>query len=239
MNSAHQHTHDHHSSSHPPGPGHDFASANQAFFDQHAHQADKRHGAEEMAQSIRNAMLEAYPFTQEATRVLDFACGTGIVSHGLVGRVQELVGVDISQGMVDQFNKSAAEHGIAPEQMRALRVELKGKEQELDGKKFDVVVCSLAFHHIQDIVGTTRLLSFFLKPGGTLLIIDFPIMDISKFPDEAAAAAMIAHTHGVSEATMRDAYGQGGLGGFEWKLFKGPKGGMHPEDVFLAKGVKL
>ncbi|KAF7323453.1 Methyltransf-25 domain-containing protein [Mycena chlorophos] len=229
MNTAHQHEHDHHSSAHPPGPGHDFASANQAFFDQHAHQADKRHGAEEMAQSIRQAILEAYPFSQEGTTVLDFACGTGIVSHGLVGRVQELVGVDISQGMVDQFNKSAAEHGIAPEKMRALRVELRGEDQELDGKKFDVVV---------DIVGTTRLLSFFLKPGGALLIVDFPIMDISKFPDEAAAAAMIAHTHGVSEATMRDAYGQAGLGGFEWKLFKGPKGGMHPEDVFLAKGVK-
>jgi predicted TPR repeat methyltransferase len=43
--------------------------------------------------------------------VLDFACGTGIVSRGLVPHCKKLVGVDISQGMVDEFNKNAAEHG--------------------------------------------------------------------------------------------------------------------------------
>ncbi|KAJ7063678.1 S-adenosyl-L-methionine-dependent methyltransferase, partial [Mycena amicta] len=230
MSFTHQHQHPH------QPHGHDFASANQAFFDEHAQQADHRPMAGEVAQSVRDAILRAYSFDADSTTVLDFACGTGIVSHGLAAHCKTLVGVDISQGMVDRFNKSAAEQGISPEKMHAVRVELKGQDSELDGAKFDVVMCSLAFHHIADVLGTTRLLSFYLKPGGVLLVVDFPAMDISQFPVEAQA--MIPHTHGVSETLIRDAYEKAGLGEFEWTLFKRPKGDMHPEDTFIAKGVK-
>ncbi|KAF7294560.1 Methyltransf-25 domain-containing protein [Mycena indigotica] len=155
MASSHNHPHPHHAH------GHDYASANQAFFDQHAHEADQRHGAGELAKDIRDAILQAYKFDDQSTTLLDFACGTGIVSLGLAERCKKVVGVDISQGMVDQYNKNAAERDISSQ---ALRIELKGEDSELDGTKFDVVMCSLAYHHIQDIVSTTRLLSFFLKP---------------------------------------------------------------------------
>ena len=35
-------------------------------------------------------------------RMLDVACGTGLVSRHFKGRVQELVGLDLTQAMFDQ-----------------------------------------------------------------------------------------------------------------------------------------
>lgn len=44
--------------------------------------------------------------------------------------------------MVDQFNLRVANQGLTPEDMKAIRAELKGIEGELDGAKFDVVIVS-------------------------------------------------------------------------------------------------
>lgn len=75
------------------------------------------------------AILQAYPFDKEATVVLDYACGTGkqsvqdlllvatkapspgIVARSLAPHCKTLIGVDISQGMVDEFNKGVQSHG--------------------------------------------------------------------------------------------------------------------------------
>ncbi|KAJ7221543.1 S-adenosyl-L-methionine-dependent methyltransferase [Mycena pura] len=232
MSSPHHHHH------YPANQTHhtDYVSANQAFFDQHAHQAEHRPMASELAESVRNAILNAYPFDKDATAILDYACGTGIVSRGLAPHCKTLVGVDISQGMVDEFNKGVQNHGLSAEQMRAVRTELKGEDSELGGDKFDVVMCSLAYHHIEDITAVTRLLAFFLKPGGVLLVVDLPTMDITALPP--GAAGMIPHKGGVSEDAIKAAFSGAGLQDFELVLFKGPKTPMHTEDIFLAKGVK-
>ncbi|KAK7035886.1 S-adenosyl-L-methionine-dependent methyltransferase [Favolaschia claudopus] len=168
MSAEHSHSHSHHHHHH-----HDFAAANQALFDKHAHEADQRPDAAEVAAKIAEAILKAYPFDRDNTLVLDYACGTGIVARSIVPHCKTYIGVDISQGMVDQFTKGAEAHGIPTEKMRAIRTELKGEDHELDGIKFDVVMCSLAYHHIGDILSVTRLLAFFLKP------VNFPDADIS------------------------------------------------------------
>ena len=53
-----------------------------------------------------------------------------------------IVGVDISQGMVDQFNRRVYNQGISSEEMHAVRAELKGESGELGDEKFDVIVVS-------------------------------------------------------------------------------------------------
>lgn len=42
--------------------------------------------------------------------------------------------------MVDQYNKRVNDQGIPPEEMRAVAMELKGSDNELDGAKFDVII---------------------------------------------------------------------------------------------------
>ena len=67
----------------------------------------------------------------------------GLISKYLFPHVKTIVGVDISQGMVDQYNLRIQREGIPLEKMRAVRAELEGKAGELDDMKFDVIVVSV------------------------------------------------------------------------------------------------
>lgn len=65
---------------------------------------------------------------------------SGLLSRVLAAQDPKLiVGVDISQGMVDQYNKVVFDHGISPEEMRAICVPLYEK---LQGLAFDVIIVS-------------------------------------------------------------------------------------------------
>ena len=52
--------------------------------------------------------------------------------------MKHIVGVDISQGSVDIYNKKAAEQGFSSE-MEAVCAVLKGEPGELGGAKFDLI----------------------------------------------------------------------------------------------------
>lgn len=88
-------------------------------------------------------MRRQYMFDEDRTSVLDYACGTGQISRELAPYARRIVGVDISQGMIDQFNKRLYEQGVPPEEMSAVRAQLRGVEGELEGERFDVVVVSI------------------------------------------------------------------------------------------------
>lgn len=69
------HAHHHH---------HDFAEANKAFFDQHAHELH-RPDALKLRQKTVAAIQRAHPalFDEDRTEVLDYACGVGaFTSYG-------------------------------------------------------------------------------------------------------------------------------------------------------------
>jgi SAM-dependent methyltransferase len=99
-----------------------------------------------------------YSFDPECTSMLDFACGTGSCSNllysllrtdaiciGLVSRMREpytrkIVGVDISQGMVDVYNARMAERGVPSERaLGAIRDVLKEPFQT-GWQTYDVIV---------------------------------------------------------------------------------------------------
>ena len=66
----------------------------------------------------------------------------GLVSRALSPYCKRNVGVDISQGMVDQFNRRIHYQGLTSDEMQAVCAELRGQPDELDNEKFDVVVVS-------------------------------------------------------------------------------------------------
>ncbi|KAI0648429.1 S-adenosyl-L-methionine-dependent methyltransferase [Trametes meyenii] len=244
---AHTHAHEHahgHAHEHAHGHGHaEFVEANKTYFDEHADKIEQEHPqARQFGLMVVNRMRELYPavFDKERTEVLDYACGIGLVSQALRPHVKSVVGVDISQGSVDVYNKQAAELGAAS-QIRAVCAELKGEPGELDGAKFDLITCSAAYHHIVAIDQTTRALAALLKPHGVLLV-----ADLKAAPDGAEIIPsthhhMVPHAHGLSEETVRGVFEGAGLGAFEltdasMPNFMNPEG---PELVwFVARGVK-
>lgn len=68
----HEHSHTH-NDAHP----HDIATANAAYFDEHAHTFDDMPGAQELLRRLALAMRKQYAFNEDETVMMDFACGTG------------------------------------------------------------------------------------------------------------------------------------------------------------------
>ena len=90
------------------------------------------------------------PFLDKNDRVLDFGCGTGLVGINLSPYVKEVVGIDISKGMVDVFNKKA----------KLLNLNAKAYVKDIFEikDKFDIVVSSMTLHHIKDIKSLSKKL---------------------------------------------------------------------------------
>lgn len=107
-------------------------------------------------------------WTPSRTRVLDFACGTGLLSKNLAPYAKEIVGVDISQDMVGYFNSTNNFPNVSAHVIDVT------KETELDAQftGFDAIVTSLAYHHIHDIEGTTKRLTELLNKDGYLYVSD-------------------------------------------------------------------
>jgi hypothetical protein len=64
----------------------------------------------------------------------------GLVSGNLAPYVKSILGVDISQEVVNLFNKRFADNDADQERFRAIRAELKGEDGELDNEKFHVII---------------------------------------------------------------------------------------------------
>jgi len=135
--------HNHHIHAHGGGGDqeshhHDIAQANRHHFDKTAKDFDSIPYAISRGERCAEAIRKEYVFDKDMTTVMEYACGTGLVSGNLAPYVKAILGVDISQGVVDLFNKRFADRD--QERFRAIRAELKGEDGELDNEKFDVII---------------------------------------------------------------------------------------------------
>src|SRR5271163_686241 len=169
-----------------PGTMSDHTKLNSEHFDKRAASWDSPLKVA-LAKKCSDAILQAegVQWDPTSTVVVDFACGTGtlvsyamvdtagLISRGLEPYARNVVGVDISAGMVDAYNQKAKKNGIE-EKMKAVCVDIlaPGAEIREEMRNVDVVVCSMSYHHIEDIVNTTKVLASLLKKGGHLLVVD-------------------------------------------------------------------
>jgi len=223
----------------------DYSASNKHHFNHVAHTYDSRPHVTELAHKIAGAFLKEYPFNEEETEVMEYACGTGLVSRELAPHAKRILGVDISEGMVEQFNLRVYNQGIERDEMHAVCVELTGKDDnELGGWKFDVIVCSMAYHHFPSTEETSRLLLSFLKPGGTLLIADLIKKDDS--PEDvvhgpsSSGQNVVVHKGGFTEDQIREMLEKAGFIDMSWRPAVRAKAWSADKEleVFVAKGRK-
>ena len=126
--------------------------------------ADYEAGWRAQLAPAQSLMLESVAL-QPGERVLDVACGTGLVSFPMldtVGETGAVVGVDISAEMVEHARRLAEKRGD-----RNARFERFDAEAlNLEGAPFDAAVCALGLMYVPDPVKALGEMLRLLKPGG-------------------------------------------------------------------------
>ena len=99
-----------------------------------------------------------------------------------------------------------------------------------------------SYHHFPDIHATTRILTTFLKPGGSLLVADILKEVDSASPSEPELLEkyedIVVHKSGFTEDDILRNLAQAGLGDPDFRIVT--QAFLHGREVrfFIARGVK-
>jgi len=115
-------------------------------FDQEAVNWDQVPGRVKVAQDIARSMMQEITLTPEMD-VLDFGCGTGLLTFALQPFVRSITGVDSSKGMLDVFKTKIKEQNL--NNVRAEYIDLDTGDV-LTGS-YQLIVSSMTLHHIKNI----------------------------------------------------------------------------------------
>ncbi len=154
--------------------------------------------ARDNAAAIRQAM-ELSPTMD----VLDYGCGTGLLSFALAPAVGTVAAADSSGGMLAVVReKIAAEQG---DNVEALKLDLE--RDAPPARRFDLIVSAMAMHHVRDTAGVLKKIKSLLKPGGRICMIDLDAEDGGFHGPEIE----VPH-HGFARETLRRQAVAAGLG---------------------------
>lgn len=129
--------------------------------------------------SVFAAALKKHLVDQKVSKILDFGCGTGLLAEHFLDICPHILGIDTSQGMLEKFilrfkNQPHVE-------CLALNLEQEPLPHEIGS--FDVIMSSMAFHHLKNPKNILELLKKTLKPQGVIFIIDLDQEDGTFHPD--------------------------------------------------------
>jgi ubiquinone/menaquinone biosynthesis C-methylase UbiE len=163
--------------------------------------------AEGMARTLAAAAIEPH------MKVLDVACGPGIVACALAPKAAQVTGIDLTPAMIAQ----------AGERQRSLKLDnidwRVGDAIQLpfaDGA-FDRVVTRYSFHHLPDPAAALREMRRVCRDGGRLLVIDatpspetqaaYDRMETLRDPSHTSALTIeqlraVGHDAGLQEALI-------------------------------------
>ncbi|KAF2689310.1 S-adenosyl-L-methionine-dependent methyltransferase [Lentithecium fluviatile CBS 122367] len=168
------------------------AEANRKYFD-HIHDSyDEKPWFAKVNQLVTNDLRDrldwvGIPFANTGSssdakdvRLLDYACGTGLLSRIYAPYVTVTRGIDVSPNMVATFNDRARATELPESTIHAVVGDLFDKANpspaQFSGpewKDFDLAAAGFAFHHFEDVVHAAKCLKERLRPGGALVINDF------------------------------------------------------------------
>ncbi len=117
------------------------------------------------AKTYRDTIALTLGYLDRQSRVLDFGCGTGIVTIEMAPHVERITAIDISEMMMAKAKAKAAEAGITNIDYRVTGLD----DPALDRAGFDVVTAFNVLYFIRDLRGTLRRINALLPDGGLFL----------------------------------------------------------------------
>lgn len=199
------------------------------YFNQMAGQWDENSTRHQIAQNAARAIHKKVLLSKDSA-VLDFGCGTGLVSFFFYPFVKKLEGVDSSAGMVEQFNKKAREQNFSNAGARVMDID----HEELPPDQYDIIVSSMVFHHIESPKDLLPKLYHSLRKGGVLAMADLDQEDGTFHPPEAEG---VRH-HGFLRQEMEDWFKSAGFNNVSTSTVMQIEREKQNYSVFLCVGKK-
>ena len=165
------------------------------YFDQSAATWDNEPRRIALMKAVGEAILREARPTKDMD-VLDYGCGTGLVSLFLLSHVRSVTGADNSPGMLEVLNKKITEGGIV--NMNVIRLDLE--RDPLPVARYDLIVTSMTMHHVADTEKVVRAFRDLLHPGGKLCIAD---LDTEPGVFHSPEAASSVYHHGFDRDRLK------------------------------------
>ncbi|MDD1724921.1 MAG: class I SAM-dependent methyltransferase [Methanospirillum sp.] len=146
-------------------------------FDSEAATWDKEPGRVKLANDVAQAISEMVSLTPEMD-VLDFGCGTGLLTLRIQPLVRSITGIDSSQGMLNVLDTKIRKQGITNVRTRLADI----TRGVLFSGEYDLVVSSMTLHHIKDLPFLLKAMAGVTRPSGQVAVIDLDC-DGGKFHD--------------------------------------------------------
>jgi len=150
---------------------------------------------------IADAIIREVELTREMN-VLDFGCGTGLLTLRLQPFVRTIIGADSSQGMLDVFNAKIAAAEL--DNICSMFCDLT-KGDTLKGK-YHLIVSAMTLHHVKEIEPLLGAFHAVMNPGGILCLADLDL-DEGQFHDDNTG---VFH-FGFDRAALRAALNKAGF----------------------------
>jgi tRNA (cmo5U34)-methyltransferase len=128
-------------------------------------------------------------------RVLEIGCGTGLLGSHFIYPETFYLGIDTSIGMLNILKDKYLDHKNVYTQLINL------ENENLLENNFDLILSSMAFHHLKNPKQMLKKLSTYLNKNGSIAIIDLDEEDGSFHPDPKN---MGVHHFGFNKETINE-----------------------------------
>ena len=165
------------------------------YFDQSAATWDNEPRRIALMKGVGEAILREARPTKDMD-ILDYGCGTGLVSLFLLPHIRSVTGADNSPGMLEVLNQKISDGRIT--NMRVMKLDLE--QDSLPDERYHLIVTSMTMHHVSDTEKVVRAFHDLLHPGGSLCI-----ADLDKEPGvfHTPEAAESVHHHGFDRDRLK------------------------------------
>lgn len=192
-------------------------------FDQAAATWDQTDRRVVLAHAVAEAISTRVLLTREMT-VLDFGCGTGLVTLELGPRVGFITGADTSPGMLKMLSEKAETQGVSA---KLIALDPSGTGDL--GGPYDLIVSSMTLHHIADLPALFLRFMQHLNPGGQVALADLDEEDGTFHEDMAGV-----HHKGFPRKRVHDWLEDSGFRQIQIKTATVTSKGEKDYPVFLA-----
>lgn len=118
---------------------------------------------EKRSEPVYNKAVEKTKFyLKQSDIVLDFGCGSGLMTNQFTKHVKKILGIDISSKTIDVARRNAEEDSIKNIDYAQSTI----FDEKLEDESFNIITAFNVLHLVEDERKTLKRINELLKPGG-------------------------------------------------------------------------